>query len=134
MSKEAIITHLNNGKSVCIALGGGSESLLTQPGRYDLILRRRKGFVRCALRTGASLVPCITFGECDTYTTINQLRHSHPMRRFQRYLERTLGFTLPVAFGKGIFLPWGLLPYPVPLNVVVGAPIDVEKFQGMLII
>ena len=52
-----------------------------------------------------------------------------PLRRFQRYLEKTLGFTIPLAFGRGIFMPWGLLPYPVPLNIVVGAPIEVEKYE-----
>lgn len=98
-------------------------------GRYDLVLKRRKGFVRCAVLTGASLVPCISFGEPETYNTINQLRHSHPIRRFQRFLERTLGFTIPLAFGRGVFLPFGLLPYPVPLHIVVGAPIEVEKYE-----
>jgi Diacylglycerol acyltransferase len=130
VSKQAILNILNSGKSVCIAIGGGSESLLAAPTRYDLILNRRKGFVRCAVQTGASLVPCISFGEPETYNTINQLRHSHPIRRFQRYLEKTLGFTIPIAFGRGLFLPWGLLPYPVPLNIVVGAPIEVEKYTG----
>ena len=129
VSKQAILNLLNTGKSVCIAVGGGSESLLAAPGRYDLILNRRKGFIRCAVETGASLVPCISFGEPDTYNTINQLPHSHPIRRFQRYLEKTLGFTIPLAFGRGIFMPWGLLPYPVPLNIVVGAPIEVEKYE-----
>ena len=104
--------------------------MLTQPGRYDLVLKRRKGFVRCALQTGASLVPVISFGESELYTTVNQLRHNHPIRRFQRKIEKSLGFTLPVAFGRGVFLPWGLLPYPVRLNIVVGAPIDVEKYTG----
>jgi hypothetical protein len=130
VSKQAIINILNRGKSVVIAIGGGSESLLSAPTKYDLILNRRKGFVRCAVQTGASLVPCITFGEPETYNTISELRHNHPIRRFQRYLERTLGFTIPLAFGRGLFLPWGLLPYPVPLNIVVGAPIEVEKYEA----
>jgi 2-acylglycerol O-acyltransferase 2 len=129
VSKQAILNILNSGKSVCIAIGGGSESLLVAPTKYDLILNKRKGFVRCAVETGASLVPTIIFGEPETYNTINQLPHQHPIRRFQRYLEKTFGFTIPLAFGRGIFLPWGLLPYPVPLNIVVGAPIEVEKYD-----
>ena len=75
-------------------------------------------------------MPVISFGESELYTTVNQLRHNHPIRRFQRKIEKSLGFTLPVAFGRGVFLPWGLLPYPVRLNIVVGAPIDVEKYTG----
>ena len=33
-------------------------------------------------------------------------------------------------FGRGFFLPFGFLPFPVPLDVVVGEPIHVEKFEG----
>lgn len=113
-----------------IVLGGGSESLLARPGRYDLILRRRRGFVKLALQTGASLVPCFGFGEPETFRTVNQLPTSSPLRRFQLKVEKALGFTIPLAFGVGIWAPWGLVPYPVPLNVVVGAPIEVPKYTG----
>ena len=128
VSKEAILTLLRGGKSVTITVGGGSESLLTRPGHHDLILNRRKGFVRCAVQTGASLVPVILFGENNTYSTINSLPPNSPLRRFQSWLEKRLGFTIPIAFGAGVFTRWGLLPHPVPLNVVVGAPIEVEKW------
>ena len=102
--------------------------MTSQPGRYDLVLRRRKGFIRCALETGASLVPCFTFGEPDTYSTLNNLPSQHPIRRLQRYLNSKLGFTLPLAYGTGIFLPFGVLPNPVSLNTVIGAPIAVERY------
>lgn len=130
VSKTAILRMLGKGKSVFIALGGGSESLLASPGKYDLILKRRRGFIRCAVQTGASLVPVLGFGEPDTYSTISRLPHSSPIRQFQRYLERSLGFTLPLAFGAGVILPVGLCPYPVPIDVVIGSEIPVEKYQG----
>ena len=40
------------------------------------------------------------------------------------------GFTVPLYFGTGLFTSVGFLPYPVQLNVVVGAPIDVPKYEG----
>lgn len=40
-------------------------------------------------------------------------------------------FTVPLYFGRGLLLPWGFLPYPVPLDIVVGAPLAVPKFEGM---
>ena len=130
VSRDAILTILGAGRSVVIAIGGGTESLLARPGRYDLVLRRRKGFVKIALETGASLVPVISFGDPETFRTVNQLPSASPVRRFQVLVEKTFGFTLPFAFGMGLFLPWGLLPYPVPLNVVIGAPLAVPKFDG----
>lgn len=33
------------------------------------VLRNRKGFVRLALQTGASLVPVLSYGETDTFHT-----------------------------------------------------------------
>lgn len=33
-------------------MGGAAESLESFPGRYRLVLRKRKGFIRIALQTG----------------------------------------------------------------------------------
>lgn len=41
-------------------------------------------------------------------------------------------FTLPLYFGRGVLLPVGFLPFPVPLDVVVGEPLPVQKFEGGL--
>ncbi len=35
-----------------IVVGGAIEALLVRPHRYDLCLKRRKGFVKLALQTG----------------------------------------------------------------------------------
>lgn len=43
------------------------QSLYAAPGKHDLVLSRRKGFVKIALRTGASLVPVYCFGEQNTF-------------------------------------------------------------------
>lgn len=37
---------------------------------------------------------------------------------------------MPLYLGTGLFTSVGFLPYPVQLNVVVGAPIDVPKYEG----
>ena len=38
-----------------------------EPGTFNVVLGRRKGFVRLALQTGASLVPVVSFGENDMF-------------------------------------------------------------------
>jgi 2-acylglycerol O-acyltransferase 2 len=44
------------GESILLAVGGAEESLDAFPGKYKLTLKNRKGFVRVALKAGASLV------------------------------------------------------------------------------
>ena len=46
------------------------QSLYAKPGSHDLVLRRRKGLVRIALRTGAPLVPVYAFGENSLYRCV----------------------------------------------------------------
>jgi len=38
-----------------------------EPGTFNVVLGRRKGFVRLALQTGSSLVPVVSFGENDLF-------------------------------------------------------------------
>ena len=104
--------------------------MLSSPGKYELVLDRRKGFVKVALETGASLVPVIGFGETETYRTVNQFAHDNIIRKMQRKIEKRLGFTLPIVLGRGVLFSFGLLPYPVPLHIVTGPPVHVPKFEG----
>lgn len=55
-------------------VGGAAESLSAHPGTADLTLKRRKGFIKLAIRQGADLVPVFSFGENDVRfrTTINR--------------------------------------------------------------
>ena len=67
-----------------LAVGGATESLYAAPGTMNLVLHKRKGFVRVALQAGAALVPVINFGENETYSTWVAPPNS-PLRKFQRY-------------------------------------------------
>ena len=71
------------GQSIMLAIGGATESLYAGPGTYDLVLQRRKGFVRIALQTGASLVPVLNFGENELFNTVRPQPKSG-LQRFQR--------------------------------------------------
>lgn len=130
VDKDSCINILRKGKSISIVIGGGKESLYSKPRSADLVLNKRKGFVKIALQTGTSLVPVYSFGETDTFRTLNEFPEDSRLRRFQRWMLKKTGFTLPIVYGVGFFLPIGLLPYPVPIDVVVGAPIEVPKYDG----
>ncbi|BDA43207.1 Diacylglycerol O-acyltransferase 2 [Coccomyxa sp. Obi] len=120
------------GRGVMLAIGGAEEALLARPGLNDIVLNKRKGFVKIALQTGASLVPVYTFGENDVVTVVDT-RKVGWARSFQRGLKKVTGFTLPFVYGRGLFgVPVGMLPHRVPLTSVVGAPIPVPKFNGDL--
>jgi hypothetical protein len=130
-SKKTLLKVLNKkpGRAILLAVGGAEEALLSRKGTFDLVLKKRKGFVRIALQTGANLVPVISFGETDIWTT-HHVKEGK-LYRAQQAFKRLTGFTVPLSHGQGLLGgKVGLLPHPVPVNTVVGAPVPVPKFTG----
>lgn len=115
------------GRAITIVVGGASESLDARPGVIRLVLRRRKGFVKMAIRTGADLVPVLAFGENDIYDQVDT--ESHPyIHQFQMLVKKFMGFTIPIFHARGIFnYDVGMMPYRRPINIVVGRPIRVVQ-------
>jgi 2-acylglycerol O-acyltransferase 2 len=94
-----------------VVVGGFKEIQKSQPKVYKFHLRNRKGFVKIALETGASLVPAISFGEVDVFEP--------NANKFLIKLLRMLG------------IPNIKSPTPLrrPIITVIGPPIDVIKSQ-----
>lgn len=46
-------------------VGGAPEALLAKPGKPEIILNARKGFIKLAIQLGTDLVPVFGFGEND---------------------------------------------------------------------
>ncbi|KAF9692412.1 hypothetical protein EKO04_009676 [Ascochyta lentis] len=115
------------GRAITIVVGGARESLDARPGVIRLVLRRRKGFVKMAIRTGADLVPVLAFGENDIYDQVDS--ESHPLlHKFQMLVKKVMGFTVPIFHARGIFnYDVGMMPYRRPINIVVGKPIRVVQ-------
>ena len=86
----------------------------------QILLKKRLGFCKVALQTGAHLVPCYAFGANQMYTRyFNQ--HSLAAR-----LSSALRTSLVFWTGRwGV--PFGVIPNPVKLVVAVGAPLAVTK-------
>ena len=98
-----------------------------RPGDYKIIIKNRKGFVKLALQTGASLVPVFSFGELDVYGQPSNEPGTF-LRTYQDFFKKLTGVTLAMFYGRG-FLEnsFGWLPYRKPITTVIGRPIDVVK-------
>ncbi|KAI9792076.1 MAG: diacylglycerol O-acyltransferase 1 [Peltula sp. TS41687] len=115
------------GRAITIVVGGARESLDAKPYTLRLVLKRRKGFVKLAIRTGADLVPILAFGENDLYDQLSS--DTHPLvHKVQLLVKKFLGFTIPLFHARGVFnYDVGLMPYRRPLDIVFGRPIKVER-------
>lgn len=124
--------HPSNGdgftsNAVMLLVGGAQEAMHARPNNFTLVLKERKGFIKIALKTGASLVPVFSFGELDIYDQVPNPPGSK-LRYWQEIFKRFTGVAPIVANGRGLFqYSFGIVPHRTPLNTVVGAPIKVEK-------
>uniref|UniRef100_U3KM90 Acyltransferase n=1 Tax=Oryctolagus cuniculus TaxID=9986 RepID=U3KM90_RABIT len=127
-SLDFVLSQPQQGQAVVIVIGGAQEALYTTPGQHSLELLNRKGFVRLALRHRASLVPVYSFGENDTFKGMNFSKGSWQYL-CQVTCKRVTSIAPCIFWGRGLFSPnsWGLLPLPVPITTVVGAPIPVPQ-------
>ncbi|UYV80989.1 hypothetical protein LAZ67_19002392, partial [Cordylochernes scorpioides] len=120
-SKESIECLLNqkeSGHLLCLVIGGAAEALDARPHQVCLTLQRRKGFVKLALKHGASLVPCFSFGENDLYRQFPNPPGSR-LRDFQNKLTKIMGFSPPIFYGRGVFqYSLGLVPFRHPIHTV----------------
>jgi hypothetical protein len=67
---EHLTTESPRRKSLILIPGGSAEALHAHPGVLKVYLKSRRGFIRVALETGCSLVPCLGFGENEVYGTL----------------------------------------------------------------
>lgn len=111
------------GQSVVLVVGGAEESLLASPNTNDLLLSKRKGFVKIALRLGCPLVPVFGFGENNCY---GNLADKYPwVKPWLKKAQKTIGFAFPLIIGRGWFnYNWGPLPHRKLIITVVGAPVE----------
>ncbi|KAK4500503.1 hypothetical protein PRZ48_008692 [Zasmidium cellare] len=115
------------GRAITIVVGGARESLDALPYTLRLVLKRRKGFVKLAIRTGADLVPTLSFGENDLYDQLDSTDHPY-VHKLQLLVKKFMGFTVPLFHARGVFnYDVGMMPYRRPVNIVVGRPIRIMQ-------
>lgn len=118
------MSRVGGGNVSCIVPGGAEESLSCT--EHILTLTKRKGFIKIAMETGASLVPVFTFGEVELFTPVVDPKMS---RSFLYKIQKFLHIGTPLVNGRGVFnYRVGILPHRVPLHTVVGKPIAMKKY------
>jgi len=128
-SKRGIESLLlgGKGKAAVLVPGGAKESLNGEKDKIRLVLNSRKGFIKIALQTGASLVPTFSFGEHRTFNLVSNPPGSRLRRIQDWFLSKS---TVPLFFymGRGVFqYSLGYLPFRQPIHVVIGSPITVTQ-------
>ncbi|KAM7536322.1 hypothetical protein Aperf_G00000084914 [Anoplocephala perfoliata] len=113
---EYLLNKNVTGNLVAVAVGGTREVMESRPGRYVLVLSRRRGFFRIAIKTGACLVPSIVFGGTNSFDQVANPKGSW-IRRLQEWILDIS--TIPTALFYSPFF----IPYRRPLTIVVGRPI-----------
>ncbi|KAG2233779.1 diacylglycerol acyltransferase [Thamnidium elegans] len=117
------------GRSIVIVIGGAAESLNARPGTNDLVLRKRLGFIRLAIKQKAELVPVFSFGENDLYDQVDNTKGSKVFY-YQKKMQALLGFTMPLFHARGVFnYNVGIIPFRHQIATVVGKPIPVPTLE-----
>ncbi|XP_975108.2 2-acylglycerol O-acyltransferase 1 [Tribolium castaneum] len=123
-----VLSKPEGGEIVVLFPGGALECSYNQyqPQFYKCVLNRRKGFVRVALKSGAALVPVLTFGENDLLTVENSF-----WQKFRFITERYQTFACGFVHGRGVFQStFGMVPRRKPTMTVVGTPIATAKTEN----
>lgn len=121
-SRKSALKCLSKGKSLGISSGGIAEMFENHPKskQETILLRKRKGFIKLALQSGASIVPVYVFGNTSAMSVITD-----PWGVLQS-ISRKIGIALAIAIGR-----YGTpVPYRVPITLVLGKPIEVPKNQN----
>lgn len=88
----------------------------------QIIISKRKGFIKLAIETGADIVPHYTFGANQTY-----IRTFGPKSTMAK-LSSALQVSLVFWYGR-YNIPMGLLPFQVPVLSVMGEVFKVPKIS-----
>ena len=119
--KKSFLGLMRQRKTIAILPGGFEEASISCPTVDRVYLKHRRGWIKYALEHGYTLTPSFTFGERETYSSVQALL---PLRL---WLGRTFG--LPgTLLAMGLIFPRGrvwcpVLPNDRRLHIVVGPPV-----------
>ena len=107
-SNKSLTKWLGKGKSAVLYIGGIAELFLVSQNEERLFAKKRKGFIKLALRTGAEIVPVYFFGNTSVLSVLTG--------SLLRKIARSTGVTLTWFWG------WGGTLVPRPNKVPSWTP------------
>jgi 2-acylglycerol O-acyltransferase 2 len=121
-AKDNMIEIMESGENIALIPGGFEEATLYKRNHFRLYLKRRKGFIKYALKYGYCIQPCFVFGEEKTYW---QLDMGSYFKKISLWLNH---FKIPTTFfvGKFLFLP----DNNIDIVVVVGKTIKIPTIDN----
>lgn len=111
---DNILGAREKGKLITVVVGGAREALDACPGKMDLTLLNRKGVFKIAMKHGAHIIPCISFGENEVYEQ-KYRDEEDSVKIVQKNLMKKFSFSLPYFHGRFFY---SLIPYRKPITVV----------------
>ena len=125
IDRKSMLSVLRAGRTALIIPGGVAECLEMRRGVETVYLRKRFGFVKLAIQTGASLMPAFAFGQSETYSYVRlgpPLCSEKTVSRIAAVIRLA-----PMAFwGRGL----SFVPRRVRMKIVVGRPVETTKEEN----
>jgi 1-acyl-sn-glycerol-3-phosphate acyltransferase len=144
VSRQSLEHLMEHGQSAVVVTGGAQEALEAKPGGCRLVVEKRRGLIRLALRYGARVVPAFTWGENELWDQVDNPEGSI-LRWVQQAFKTVFKWSPVLVVGRGMFqYSLGFLPFRRQLTTVLGKPVkmpeipsptddDVEKHQARYI-
>ena len=114
VARGTVIRLLKEGESPLIVIGGQTEMFESRSWDKGItVMRRRRGFIKLAIKHNVGLLPTFSFGETQTMDNLY-------LPKMQAWTKKRLGFPIPYwPYGR-----WGLpIPRRKKITLAVGAPI-----------
>jgi 2-acylglycerol O-acyltransferase 2 len=118
VDKKNFQGFMEKGKNMRFLPGGFEEATITNTEKNRVYVKRRKGFIKYALKYGYTLYPCYTFNENKIYNCVNKFEG------FRLFLNK---IKIPGTwfYGKYIWLP----RFDIELITVIGKALELPVIE-----
>ena len=91
-TETTIVSEIEKGNSVALIIGGIEELYQTKTGKINLVIDKRKGYIRLAKKTNIPIQPLLTIGENDLFP----FSDNAVWKNFEKFLYDWFHIALPL--------------------------------------